>query len=139
MDLWEHLLRRNANRDGRGELFILGKAAKNLQEKHQGVKHRKSKEKDVCAANNSSFLQVKIFLPYTYIIFFPNLCIKYCCIKKSLNFYYISKEQTLSRITQQLKDLFALNPVVARPSSSLFTFRRIFNPYPANVENMVSS
>jgi hypothetical protein len=47
MVLWEYLLRRDADRDGRGELFILGKTAMNLQEKHQGVKHRKSKEKDV--------------------------------------------------------------------------------------------
>jgi len=72
MDLWEHLLRRNANRDGRGELFILGKAAKNLQEKHQGVKHRKSKEKDVCAPNNSSFLQVKIFYLTPILYFFQS-------------------------------------------------------------------
>ena len=60
----------------------------NLQEKHQGFKHRKFKEKDVFVPNNSSLLQVKGYLPYTYIIFFsPKICVMYCCIKKSLNFY----------------------------------------------------
>jgi len=42
----------------------------NWQENHQGVKHRKYKEKYVFVPNNSSLLQVKVYLPYTYIIFF---------------------------------------------------------------------
>lgn len=132
MDLWEYLLRRNANRDGRGELCIWRKTAMNLQEKHQGVKHRKPKEKDVFVPNNSSLFQVKGYLPYTYITFFPKTCIMYCCIKKSLNFYYIynSKEQTPSRITLQLNDLFALNPVVACPSWGLLSSFASLMSYP---------
>jgi hypothetical protein len=89
MDLWEYLLRCNANRDRRGELFIWRKTATNWQEKHQGVKHRKSKEKDIFVANNSSLLQVNGYLPYTYVIFFPKICVIYCCIKNCLNFYYV--------------------------------------------------
>jgi hypothetical protein len=118
MDLWEYLLRRNGNRDGRDELFVWKKTAMNWHEKHQRVKHKKCKEKEVFVPNNSSLLNVKVFLPYTYIVFFPKICIMYCCIKKSLNFYYIrnSKKQTPSRIIHHLKDLFALNPVVVCPS-----------------------
>jgi hypothetical protein len=70
MDMWEYLLRRNAIRDRRGEIFIWRKTAMNLQEKHQRVKHRKSKEKYVFVPNISSLLQVKGYLPYTYTIFF---------------------------------------------------------------------
>ena len=65
----------------------------------QGVKHRKSKEKDIlCSKQFFPIAGQGLFYLTPILNFFPNICIMYCCIKNSLNFYYIyiSKEQTLS-------------------------------------------
>jgi len=49
---------------------------------------------------------------------------------KFLLHIYFKGADSLSRINQQLKDLFVPNPVVAWASSDLFTFRRNFNVLP---------
>ena len=62
------------------------------------------------------------FTLHLYLIFSNDVYNVLLYKNKFLLHIYSSKEQTLSRIIQQLKDLFALNPVVACPSVTTLTF-----------------